>query len=278
MTDPDEKGRESKETMTSEIPSNKEAEFFETIFINSPIGIYILQEGKFVFVNPEFQRISGYEQDELLHKHSSMIVLPEDWEGVKEKAVKMLKGERSAPYVYRALNRDGEIRWIIETVTSINYGGRSATLGYFMDNTAQELAKEALRISEEKFQKAFRAIPDPVVISRLKDGVFLDVNEAFLRSAGYLKEEVVGRTSIELGVWPDHDARAEMVRRLREEGAVRDLETRFRLKSGEIRFVMWSAELIDYGYEKCLIALARDITARKRAELDLAPQGGLYEG
>ena len=256
---------------------NADAEYFKNIFINSPIGIYIIQDRKFRFVNPEFKRISGYDEQELLSIDPNVIVHPEDREALRESAVKMLKGERSSPYVFRAINKNGDIKWIMESVTSIQYGGRRATLGYFMDNTDRELAKEAMRISEDKFQKAFRSIPDPVFITGLKTGIMIDVNEAFLHSTGYNMKEVIGRTSIELGLWPDPDQRAEIMETLRRQGTLRDFETRVRVKSGEIRFALWSAEVIECGGETCLVAVARDITARKRTELGLDPNVALFE-
>ena len=254
------------ELKMSESGPDREAKFVTSIFISSPIGIYIVQGGKFRFVNPEFLKIGGFKEEELLGKDSLSIVFPEDRDMVKENALKMLRGKSSLPYVYRVVGKDGEIRWIIESVTSIHYEGKPATLGYFMDNSARERAKEALILSEEKFEKCFRSSPDWVVISTLKDGLYMDVNEAFLQTTGYRHEEVVGRSSEELGIWVDPDKRAEMVKILHEQGIVRNLEVEFRMKSGEIRFVLWSAEVIDYGDEKCLIAVTRDITARKRAE------------
>jgi PAS domain S-box-containing protein len=252
---------------SSEQPDLKR-KFLTDIFLIAPIGVYIVQDGKFQFVNPEFQKITGFREDELLGSDSLNIVVPEDRGSVRENAIKMLKGERSSPYGHRVKTKDGEIRWIIETVTSVRYGGRRATLGKFMDDTERERAKEALRLSEEKFQKAFRASPDWLVISTLEGGFYIDVNEAFLRTTGYRREEVVGRSSNELGIWADPDIRVKMVETLRQKGAVRELEARFRMKSGEIRYVLWSAEVIDYGEKKCLIAVTRDITARKRAEAE----------
>ncbi len=250
----------------SDVPPDHDATFFANIFIDSPIGIYIVQDGKFVFMNPEFLRIGGFEEHELLGTDSLGIVLPEDREKVRRSAVAMLKGESHTPYHHRVLTKYGEIRWIIETVTSIQFKGKRAVLGYFMDTTEGERAKEALRLSEEKFHKAFRSSPDWFVISTLEDGFYIDVNEAFLRTTGYSREEVIGRTAIELGIWADSEDRTKMLKMLRDEGTVRNMEVRFKMKSGEIRHVLWSAEVIDYGDEKCLIAMTRDITARKRAE------------
>jgi len=239
---------------------------FANVFEASPIGIFILQDRKFCFVNHEFQRISGYTEEELRGKEASMLVFVEDWEEVRSNAIKMLKGKRSSPYLYRAVDKEGELKWIIESVTSISYNDRPAILGYFMDYTEREHANEALARSEEKFHKAFRSSPDWIVISTLEDGFYIDVNEAFLETTGYRREEVIGRTSVELGIWADPEQRKEMVEVLREQEKVRNLEAKFRMKSGEIRYVLWSAEVIDYGDEKCLIAVTRDITARKRAE------------
>ena len=245
-----------------------DAKPFTNIFKTSPIGIFIVQDRRLCFVNPEFQRISGYSEDELLAMEASMLVLPEDWQMVKANAKMILKGERTTPYLYRAVDKEGDIKWILESVTSIRYNGQQAVLGYFMDNTDREHANEALGLSEEKFHKAFRSSPDWIVISTLQDGFYVDVNEAFLETTGYRREEVIGRTSNELGIWADPEQRKEMVKVLHEQKMVRNLEAQFRMKSGEIRFVLWSAEVIDYGDEKCLIAVTRDISSRKREELE----------
>lgn len=238
----------------------------EALFADSPIGIYIVQNGEFIFVNPEFQRILGFAEKELLGKVSLDIVLSEDRDRVRNNAIDMLKGNRHVPYEHRVVTKTGEIRWIIESVTSIKYRNKKAVLGYFMDHTEYERAKEALSLSEDKFRKAFRSSPDWFVISTLQDGFYIDVNEAFLRTTGYDREEVIGHTSTELGIWVDPQERMEMAKILEKQGIVRNLEARFRTKTGEIRHVLWSAEVMDYGDEKCLIAVTRDITDRKRAE------------
>ncbi len=240
-------------------------EFFDNIFVNSPIGIFIIQDGKFVFANPEFQKISGYNESEITNMNSLKIVHRDDKQFVRENAIKMLKGQLSNPYEHRISTKQNEIRWIIETVISINYEGRKAVLGYFMDNTDCVYAREALSISEDKFQKAFRSSPDWFVISTL-EGFYVDVNEAFLRATGYTREEIVGRSSVDAGIWVDPQKRAEMVKIISGKGIIRNMEVEFRMKSGEIRQMLWSVEAITYGEEECLIAMARDITDRHRAQ------------
>ena len=114
-------------------------ELFANISLNSPIGIFIVENGKFRFVNPEFRRISGFSEEDLLGVNSIEIVLPEDKALVRENARKMLKGEHSSPYHHRVVGKDGEIRWIVEAVAPIDFEGRKATLGYFLDATELEL-------------------------------------------------------------------------------------------------------------------------------------------
>ena len=242
------------------------AEVLGSIFTGAPIGVYIVQDGVFRFANPTFQKISGYREDELLGMGPLGIVHPKDRDLVRGNAVKMLKGTPSSPYVYRAVNKTGGDTWIIESVVSVHYQGKRATLGYFMDNTEGEEIKESLRLSEERFYRAFLSGPDWVVISAIEDGFYVDVNDAFLRITGYRREEVVGRTSIELNIWADPGQRAKMVKMMREQGAVQNMEVKFRMKSGDIRFMLWSAEVIDFGGEKCLIAVSRDFTDHKKAE------------
>jgi PAS domain S-box-containing protein len=130
-------------------------------------------------------------------------------------------------------------------------------------------AEEAIRLSEEKFSKAFRSSPPWVTISALEDGRYIEVNDTFLRVSGYSIEEVIGRTSIELGIWAYPSDRAKMVKTLHEKGAIYNQEVRFRTKSGEILTMLRSVELIDIGGEKCSIAVTLDITARKRLEAQL---------
>ena len=241
-------------------------ELVSQLFLNSPIGIYIVQNGTFRFVNPEFQQITGYDETELKGTKSLDLVHPDDREMVRTKAVQMLKGERSSPYQARIVRKTGEYKYVLETICSINYRGNQAALGYFMDNTEQELIKEALKKSEEKFQKAFRSSPDWVVISTLDQGIYLEVNMAFLHTTGYKANEVIGKSSTDLGIWVDPSERDELHEVLRENGRVCNAEVRFRIKSGTIIHVLWSAEVIQYEGQECLIAVTRDITDRKLAE------------
>jgi len=133
-------------------------EFSKILIITSPIGIYIVQDGKFRLVSPQFQKILGYSEDELKKMNSLDVVLPEDREKVRENAIRMLKKEKSSPYEFRVYTKEGHLRWILETVTSIQFQGRRATLGNFMDITRRKKT-ERLNISLHRILEASVSSP-----------------------------------------------------------------------------------------------------------------------
>jgi PAS domain S-box-containing protein len=137
------------------------------------------------------------------------------------------------------------------------------------DVTERKQAEAALRLSEEKFAKAFQASPGAVTISTFKEGRFIEVNDTFLRLTGYTRDEVIGLTASELQVWID-PADSRMIRQLlMEQGMVKNVEYCFRRKSGKICVGLVSAELIDFEGEPCILGVTNDITDRKQAEAQL---------
>ena len=138
---------------------------------------------------------------------------------------------------------------------------------FAQDITERKRAEEALRASEEKFSKAFRSSADAVTISRLRDGMFLDVNEGFVRHTGYSRDDAVGKTAPELDIWMPKD-RQRMVEVLQRDGHMHNSVFPFRMKSGELRDFMVSAEVIDLEGEPCLVAISHDITEQRRAEAE----------
>jgi two-component system cell cycle sensor histidine kinase/response regulator CckA len=127
-------------------------------------------------------------------------------------------------------------------------------------------AVTALRESEERFSKAFLMSPIPINISTLKEGRYLNVNDSLLRLLGFSREEVIGRTSVELGIWADPAERARLVHRVMADRSVRDMEIKVRRKSGEMRTVLASFELIHLESETCLIGISYDVTERLHLE------------
>ena len=141
----------------------KESErLYSTMAHSSQVGVYIIQDGKFVFANPQFQKDSGYAEDELLGREALGLVHPEDKELVRENAVKMLKGELSSPYEFRVLDKDGTTKWIMESVASIQHLGKQATLGNFMDITARKQMEETIR--HMAYHDALTDLPNRILL------------------------------------------------------------------------------------------------------------------
>ncbi len=128
-----------------DLTERKTADFeLESSKQNALIGHYIVQDNQFRYVNPVFTRITAYTAEELKGKHPMFLVHGDYQEYVRHNAVGMLKGERNTPYEFCIVDKSGNIKWIMETVTSIQYGGGRAALGYFMDITARRDMKHNL--------------------------------------------------------------------------------------------------------------------------------------
>jgi PAS domain S-box-containing protein len=126
--------------------------------------------------------------------------------------------------------------------------------------------EEALRSSEERFQKAFDANPNAQVISRQADGLIQVINDGFEKLLGYSREEVAGKTSLELNMFANAADREEAIRRFKSARTLRDFELDIRTKSGEIRKASLSVEEINLGFQPYMLTVIQDITDRKRAE------------
>ena len=129
-----------------------------------------------------------------------------------------------------------------------------------------DAADALLRESEDRFSTVFRASPIGIGISRLADGRFIDINDAFLDIYGYTREEIIGHCSDELNLWVDPIQRDGVVTTLRKKKSVRNLEMKFRKKSGEIGDLLVSAERIDLAGEACFLGTFFDITKKKKIE------------
>lgn len=129
--------------------------------------------------------------------------------------------------------------------------------------------EEELQQSERRFFTAFRSSPEGMSITTLKDGRYIEANDVFLRILGYQREELIGKTSAELGIWARPADRDDMIQRLTRGELVREIELRARAKSGQTRQVLLSLETIRLQDELCLLASLRDVTEQKQLEEQL---------
>jgi PAS domain S-box-containing protein len=268
MTSIDNLNQEIAERKRVEEALRESEERFSKAFHASPdmMAIVNLKDGKYVEVNDSFVLFTGYTREELVgHSNDEfdMWVDPQE----RDRMTRLL-GERGRirheEYHFRTKSR--EIRTWLCSADIINIGGEPFMLAVATDISERKRIEEALRESEERFSKAFHASPGSISISRLSDGIFVEVNESFLRDKGYTREEVIGRSSLELEIWEDQEQHDRILRMLKEQGRVRNEPSQFRTKSGEIRKGYLSAELVSLGNEPCIIVLNTDVTQQQQAE------------
>ena len=137
--------------------------------------------------------------------------------------------------------------------------------------------EDALRKSEEKFSKAFQSSPAPMCIVDIeKNASFMEVNEAFERITGYRRDEAIGHTTTELGLYDDLHDLEESRRRLLMDGGYRNLEIRFRKKNGDVIVGLVAAQQIEIDGTLCAISAAADVTEHRRSEQALRDSEELY--
>ncbi len=251
-------------------------EIYRTISQKSFAGIYVVQDGRFRNINPNAASYASCTTEELLEKNADAVIHPDDKEIVKANARSMLRGGRTAPHVFRIITKTGEIRWIMETVTSITFGGRPAILGNCMDITEIKLAEERLRDSENLYRAIFENTGTATIIIE-EDTTISLVNEEFVRLSGYRREEWEARKSWTEFVDPADLERMRTYHALRRrdpDAAPRNYEFGFIDSTGRRRDVSLTVGMIP-GTKKSVASFA-DITDAKSAEQKIRESEILY--
>ena len=183
----------------------------------------------------------------------------------------LLPQKKFAKIIQRAFNEDqyvftgqhrlanNEIRDVEIHSGHIDYENKEVIIATIYDITERIKAQKELEKSEEKFRKVFKTSPDSVTISRVKDGKYIETNESFTAISGYTQEEAIGKTSFELDIWADKEDRKQLVEILKEKGLVKNFETRFRKKSGNIFHGLMSANVINIGGTPHILSITRNV-------------------
>ena len=234
----------------------------DTVFVFDPVAQKPLKW------NRAFKEVSGYSDEEI-----SFMKAPLDFYGeedlkrlaysteavintgkVRVEASLITKDLRFVPFEYLATcvqNREGNPEHIISV-------GR--------DITDRKRMEDALRQTEDLFSKAFSQNPDAITISRVDDGIFVSVNEGFMRSLGYTEEEVIGKTSMDLDIWDNPEDRNRAWAALNSEGKIENFEAPFRTKNGDIRYGLMSGSVLVLNGVAHILNVTKDITELRQAQ------------
>jgi len=195
-------------------------------------------------------------------------VHPEDRKRVSDAVAVARQNRRGYAEEFRLVRQDGRVCWVV-CRGKFEYGEKGDAqrmIGLAVDITERKQIEEALRRSEEKFSKVFRESPLSISITSAENHRYLEVNETFERVTGWKREEVLGRTPLEIGLWVDPNQRAEFVRRILTDGRIQNFEVDVRTRSGALNVGLGSGEMIEVDGQPCLLAVMTDITEMKHAE------------
>jgi len=250
-------------------------EMFRALFEGSSHGVVLHDEKELLEVNPAAVRIMRrHSAGELLGKHPAEMAPAfqpggESSAAVGRKHVETCLTQGSARFDWMASAPNGEEIPLEVTLTRIEWSGRQVIQALITDITERTRAQAALAESEARFSVAFQASPDFIGILRMSDGAYVLANDAFVNWLGFPREEIIGRTSADFGMWENRAEREWALSTMRNVGSIHQKECRWVNRRGEPVTVLLSAETIKLNNTPHILSFALDITERKQAEAEL---------
>ena len=245
---------------------------FRALIESSSDGIALLgRQGEIHYCSPSTSRILGYSTDELNSVRVGKLFHPDDLPVVeREFEVVVEEPKKAAEFRARVRHKDGSWCVVEGTLTNLLHNSDvRAIVANYRDITMRVRAERALQRAEERFEIAFRSSPLAMCITTQLEGRFLDVNNAFLSMIGSNREQIVGRTSADVGLWVKREDRDALMRCLSESGSSVTMQFGLRASTGKILQVELSAGLIQLDDIPCVLTIARDITEAKDLERQL---------
>ena len=262
--------RKAVNARTAELKTSKE--LFERVYnsVNDAIIIHDIETGAIIDVNDRMQEMYGLNREEAISSKVEAFssgTPPYSQTDALAWINKAVEGEPQL-FEWRAKHRDGRLFWTEVNMRRARIGDVDRVLVTVRDITDRKAAEEAIKSSQDLFAAAFQGGPLLMTISDVETGRYQEVNDNFLAVSGFTREEVLGKTSTEVG-WLSSQDRDALVSEMRTKGRISGMKLRVARKSGESRWCLYFGEIISLAGERKLLSIAEDITERKSAEEQL---------
>lgn len=243
-------------------------ERFRALVEQSPIAIIEWDSNyRVIEWNAAAERIFGFSRAQAIGRHASFIMPNGSRESTDANFHRLISAGDSRNIIQNR-RADGQIivcQWS-HTRISDELTRSHRLLSIAEDITEKRRAEEALSLSEAKFAGAFQCNPDSISISRLSDGVIIDVSQKFEETSGYTRDECVGKTAMDLNIWLYPNQRQQLMQALYANKMVRNFEWDMRTKFGTLRKCLVNATIFSTGSERYMLGVIRDITDQRLLE------------
>ncbi|MCB2195227.1 MAG: PAS domain S-box protein [Bacteroidetes bacterium] len=279
---------------------------YQTIFEESGNAILIMSKNKIISCNNTLTQLFGYNKKEIIGKSPIYFSPEYQFEDVTSEKLgtEYIQKAFKTGYVsfeWKHMNKNGKVLNTYISLKKVEINGKPFLISILHDLTEireyqfklkekneeflaqneeyrvlnEELHEKnqqlyeinaQLEYSEKKFRSAFKTSPDAVNINRMSDGLYIDINKGFTKLTGFTEEDVEGKTSEDIDIWVHKEDREKLVKRLKKDGYVENLESEFRTKDGRITTALMSATILQIDGEPCILSMTRDITELKKAE------------
>ncbi len=273
-------GKEQTLAIIRDITLQKEAEQkiierekqISSIIESAPDAVIVINShSEILRWNKQSEKTFGWQAEEVAGKYLYDLIIPERFREKHKKGLSHFLATGEGPVLNRtielpALKKDGNELEMELTISPTKVKDEFLFVSFLRDISARKKVEEKIKESEEKFNKAFTASPAGILITRLADQKYVEVNDAIINMTGYSRQEFIGHSSMEMGFIIEPRSREKMLEEMKKTGSIKNAEMNVKTKDGKIIHVLNSIETIQLRGEKHALNVVYDITELKQSE------------